>query len=188
MKKIALLFSCIAALLLTPSCDKDNPTPPNESELITTLVVTFVDSLSATDTVRLSFTDLDGEGGAAPVLTADDFQPNTTYNGSIVLLDQSKSPADNITEEVSEEADEHQFFYQPTPGSLVTYFQYLDSDLNGKPVGIEFRIRTGDSGSGNLTVVLRHEPDKFASGVASGDISLAGGETDAEVTFPLVVL
>ena len=38
-------------------------------------------------------------------------------------------------------------------------------------------------GSGTITVTLRHEPNKDAAGVSSGDIANAGGETDIEVTF-----
>ena len=36
-------------------------------------------------------------------------------------------------------------------------------------------------------MTLRHEPAKDASGVAAGDITNAGGETDIEVTFDVTV-
>ena len=42
---------------------------------------------------------------------------------------------------------------------------------------------TGDASSGDVTVILRHEPDKEADGVSDGDVTNAGGETDVEVTF-----
>jgi hypothetical protein len=41
--------------------------------------------------------------------------------------------------------------------------------------------------SGNLTITLIHEPDKFAEGVSGGNIENAGGSTDAEVVFPVIV-
>jgi hypothetical protein len=38
-----------------------------------------------------------------------------------------------------------------------------------------------------VVVTLRHEPDKGAAGVSGGDITNAGGDTDIEVTFPVVI-
>ncbi|HBK71516.1 MAG TPA: type 1 periplasmic binding fold superfamily protein, partial [Flavobacteriaceae bacterium] len=35
--------------------------------------------------------------------------------------------------------------------------------------------------------ILRHEPNKSASGVSDGDITNAGGETDIEVIFNITV-
>ena len=57
----------------------------------------------------------------------------------------------------------------------------------GNPVGLSSTVTTTDAGSGNVTVVLRHEPDKSGDGVAAGDISNAGGEIDIEVTFAIDV-
>jgi hypothetical protein len=34
---------------------------------------------------------------------------------------------------------------------------------------------------------LRHLPNKSAAGVAAGDITNAGGATDAQVTYPIVI-
>jgi hypothetical protein len=34
---------------------------------------------------------------------------------------------------------------------------------------------------------LRHEPNKDALNVASGEITNAGGETDIEVSFPVTI-
>jgi hypothetical protein len=34
---------------------------------------------------------------------------------------------------------------------------------------------------------LRHEPAKSAAGVADGDLTEAGGETDVEVVFEVIV-
>ena len=62
-------------------------------------------------------------------------------------------------------------------------------DKNGKPIGLTFTLKTGATATtGNITVVLRHLPAKSASGVATGDITNAGGATDASVTFPVKVV
>ena len=92
----------------------------------------------------------------------------------------------NFTIEVEEEGDEHQVFYQLL-SSLGTV-TYTDTDVNGNPIGLSFTLTTGNSGgSGNLTVTLRHKLNKTATGVTAGDITNAGGSTDAEVSFPIQV-
>ena len=64
---------------------------------------------------------------------------------------------------------------------------YMDMDGNGNPIGLTTTVTTASAGSGAITITLRHEPDKTAAGVAGGDISNAGGETDIEVTFQVNV-
>jgi hypothetical protein len=55
--------------------------------------------------------------------------------------------------------------------------------VNGKPIGLAFTLKTGTAAAtGNIVVVLRHMPAKSAAGVATGDITNAGGATDAQIT------
>jgi hypothetical protein len=62
-------------------------------------------------------------------------------------------------------------------------FTYADADVNGKPIGLAFTLKTGTAAAtGNIVVVLRHMPAKSAAGVATGDITNAGGATDAQIT------
>jgi len=77
------------------------------------------------------------------------------YTLKIKLLDESKSPAEDISEEVSEEAVEHLFVYTATPASLLKY-TYGHQDANGFPVGLTGLVRTGPAGTGNLKVQLSH--------------------------------
>ncbi|MBK7753909.1 MAG: hypothetical protein IPI41_15275 [Flavobacteriales bacterium] len=84
-----------------------------------------------------------------------------------------------------EEGVDHQFFFQPA-GANIT-FAYSDADANGNPIGLQTTMASGTASVGSLKVTLRHEPDKTAAGVASGDITNAAGETDIEVTFPVVI-
>jgi len=177
--------SRLLALLLVPmalfltSCDNDDPEPENEEELITDVSLAFVPTGGGL-TTTMTFTDLDGPGGNAPTVTGGTLAANTTYMATVSFL--NAIDGENITEEVEEEDEEHQVFYQPSSGLNLT-FSYQDQDANNNPLGIETEMVTGDASSGTLTVILRHEPDKDAAGVADGDISNAGGETDIEVTF-----
>lgn len=177
------ILSAIVALfsitLIFSACKKD-PVIPNEEEVITTLTYTLTPDGGGAPIV-LSFQDLDGDGGNAPVITGGTLTANTTYHGAMELLNELESPAEVITEEIEEEADEHQFFFQTTVGGLTV--AYDDQDVNGRPIGLASTLTTTGAGTGTLTITLRHQPDKAASGVSGGDITNAGGETDIEVNF-----
>ena len=45
------------------------------------------------------------------------------------------------------------------------------------------RDRSNDPINGTITITLRHEPNKGGEGVSNGDITNAGGETDAQVSY-----
>lgn len=184
MKKYLFLFSSLVIMSLT-SCSSDDPEIVNEEELITTLKVTLTPN-GGGSVVTLQLQDLDGDGPNAPVTTVSGpLQANTTYTGVTQVLNETESPAEDITLEVEEEGDEHQFFY--TLSNSIATVTYTDLDVNDKPIGITFNLTTTTAGIGNLTVTLRHEPNKTASGVSAGNIANAGGETDVEATFNLTV-
>jgi len=186
MKKISKFtyLLIISSLLVITSCSKDDPKIPNEEELITTLKMTLT-PVSGGNTVTLSFKDLDGDGGNSPVVTGGTLLRNSSYNGKLELLNESETPIDDITKEILAEADDHQFFFQSTVSGLS--ITYSDNDKNNKPLGLATLVKTVGAGSGKLTVTLRHKPSKNAQGVATGDITNAGGETDIAVTFDIVV-
>ncbi|MDA9356922.1 type 1 periplasmic binding fold superfamily protein [Flavobacteriaceae bacterium] len=174
-----LKYALLASTLVFASCSDDDNTPDevNEEEVITTLTVTLD---SGSDIVVLQYQDLDGEGSdPAEITVSGTLSANTVYDGSIVLLNEIEG--ENITEEVEEEADEHQFFYTVGSGLNVTT-DYNDADSMGNPVGLSFILSTSDASSGALTFTLRHEPNKPNDGLET-----AGGETDIEVTFDVTV-
>ncbi|MBL7981207.1 MAG: type 1 periplasmic binding fold superfamily protein [Flavobacteriales bacterium] len=187
-RKNLLMIAVFGSLLM--ACKKDEtssptPTPPNEEELITTLILTFTDQETPTEIFELRFTDLDGDGGNAPVITGDTLPANRAYNLSLRVLNESGSTPEEITNEIEEEGTAHQFFFQPVATTLLV--TYADADANGQPIGLANLATTAAPGEGTITVTLRHEPNKTAAGVINGDITNAGGETDIEVTFPVIV-
>jgi len=183
MKNLKLIALLIIPTLFTISCSNDD-SAVNEEEVITTVTTTLV---GGGQTIILMSRDLDGDGPNAPVITvSEDLVAGITYTGSTTFLNELASPVEDITEEVEEEGADHQLFYQLS-SSLGTV-TYDDSDENGDPIGLEFTLVAGTSGStGTLTVTLRHQPNKSASGVADGDITNAGGNSDVAVTFPIVI-
>jgi len=177
MKKFLILLMTIG--LITSCSDDDNPDPVNEEEVITTLRLTLSPTGNGTDVVFLS-RDADGDGPNAPEISVTGvIVESTEYSGTIEFLNELESPAENITEEVEEEADEHQVFYSfnGNAGSTITY---NDADENGNPLGVMTTFNSGVASTANsLTIVLKHEPTKPNDGTAND----AGGETDVEATF-----
>lgn len=183
MKKVKFLATAIFATLLFVSCSNDDDTsiPVNEEEVITTLTVTLSPNGGGTPII-LQTRDLDGDGPNAPVITVSgNLATGATYNGTLVLLNETVNPPENITEEVEEENLEHQFFYTIGGGLDVTT-AYANFDSEGNPLGTEFTLTAGAASTGTLTFILRHEPTKPNTGL--GD---AGGETDIAATFNVSV-
>ena len=183
MKRVAYALLVGSTFFLSCEDEVNDPSIPNEEEVITTLTYT----LTAAGSVHsFTFQDMDGDGGNAPMITVDTISSGVSYNGSLSLLNETESPADNITTEIFEEAEEHQFFFQSSDPALSV--SYSDTDANQQPLGLLSELSASDPGDYSLTITLRHEPDKSAAGVSDGDITNAGGETDIEVTFQIHVL
>lgn len=183
IKYTILALATITGTLFT-SCSSDDDAAPvvvNEEEVITTVTVTLAPITGST--ITLTSRDLDGDGPDAPVLTVSgNLEANTAYNGSVVLLNETESPAENITTEVEEEDDEHQLFYTVGGGLNVTTNGF-NLDGNGNVLGTTFMLTTGAASTGTFTVTLRHEPTKPNTGLTD-----AGGETDVSATFTDVTI
>jgi hypothetical protein len=177
-----MLLALTGIGLALVSCDPANPNNPNDQEVITSLKIT---ATSITDTTVFAYADPDGIGGAAPTIDTAFLSPSGSYSVQLELLDETKTPVDTITNEIATEADVHQFFFGFSGVSISSI--YDDVDVNGKPVGLINVWSVGSNATGSVTVTLRHQLNKNGAGVASGDITNAGGETDIEVTFPVVI-
>lgn len=211
--KLSSLF-ITATLLLSLSCKKkknepapNDPLPPdNTSEVITTFKLLMTDS--ATNTVyTFMYKDPDGDGGQAgfygPGTTSLSTQsdsvfnlsPNTTYFTEILLLDETKSPVDTISNEVEEEGQDHMFFFNSTnptgspysltlsgSGILLTYTD-LDGGSPQRGIGLKTRWRTYTATGTTkhpLNIILKHQP-----GTKNGTI--IPGDTDVDVNFKVTV-
>lgn len=188
LKYMAMAIFAVAAITGCKPDEDDVVAPPplvNELEVLTTLRVHFA-STGGTEHREFRFFDADGDGGgSAPVITADTLSNDTMYNVGILVLNETVFPADTISMEILEEGADHQFFFQTTGASVA--FVYADADVNGNPIGLLSTATASTAGTGTLKVTLIHEGDKSAPGVSGGDITNIGGETDIEVTFPLVI-
>lgn len=149
-----------AGLIFWTGCrKKDDPAPVNENELITTIIIEFTNDDDPQDKVTIEWEDLDGDGSQEPVITSGNLRVNSTYSANVKFLDKVNNK--DVTEEIEEEDDEHQVYYGFSD-QLFTSFEYLDEDRDGKPLGLKFRVTTGQNPLQNasLRVILVHEPDK----------------------------
>jgi len=192
-----LRFSLFAAAALTfVACeddddDDDNPVV-NEEEVITDMILTFTD-VDTQQSFEFTFSDPDGEGGDDPVVDDIVLGDSTTYNLTIEVRDASNpNDVEDITEEIEEEDEEHQFFFTTLDGaenSVDISYDPADVDENGNPIGLSSNwvVTQPTSGNEKVRITLRHEPNKGGAGVSEGDITNAGGETDVEWPFNFTV-
>jgi hypothetical protein len=169
------------------SCDKpEDDDDAGEQEFITKVTIRLEEQGSS-NVVNIVWSDPDGDGrgdfaGAASI------KSNKIYKGTITLLNElATDPKErDITKEIEEEADEHQFFY--TFSSNLRPFMAItitDKDKRGMPVGLKFDLVTtalpGGTASltGSLNVVLSHYTTITKTGTNPGN------EEDINITAPV---
>jgi hypothetical protein len=194
MKKLNFLLTLLAcATLVLSGCKKDDPQPQNEQELITFVEVTITNDDDDNDVQVLTATANQaikpGVAGITLNPASLTLRTNSTYTIEITALeDRSKNPADDILEEVREEADEHQFYFG-FANTLFTNLEYLDFDDDDRPLGTRVRVTTAGNpvSNSNFTIVLIHEGDKSQNTPSTPWVlnSAIGGDTDMSLTFPI---
>jgi hypothetical protein len=181
--KNLMMVLLVGAALIMNSCKKET-IDPNESELITTVRLKLTNTFSSSiNPLVYEFKDLDGEGGAAPVKFDDIvLQKNIPYICEVTVLNESVSPADDITKEIKAEANDHQFYFVPSSSNLLTVSNY-DTDAQGLPLGLSSFWVTGlNPGTGTLRLVLKHKP-----GTKAANDLINKGDTDIELNFKLII-
>ncbi|GAB3202852.1 hypothetical protein ABID22_001103 [Pontibacter aydingkolensis] len=183
---LALLV--LGSLMLTAtSCGDDEPKPLEEEELITTLRITL-EPVGKTQTVVGIFRDVDGDGGNPATANTMRLEANTTYNATIKLFDESKNTPVELTNEIKEEADEHEFFYQALD-NLALSISKTDRDNSQRPIGLQAQIVTTNTSTGKLRITLKHQPNlKVGPNEPNREqTGLTRGETDIQAEFPVIV-
>jgi hypothetical protein len=202
LKFVFVVFVSGSLIALT-GCDNDDPAPENIPELITKVTLKFTPSVGGA-VVSVTATDPDGEGVKDLIVDGPiNLTKGIQYKLSLELINELYNPDDDgydITEEVEEEGDEHQFFFSFSDGvfssptgtgnikvnasSSVGSINYLDEDDDGLPIGIETSWTTANIASNNKSfrVILKHQPDAKSATSSSLD-----GESDLDITFVLNV-
>jgi len=210
------LFASIIAtsLLFMTGCNKKEstvtPAPPS-NEFLTTVELKLTNTANASDTILAVWKQLDPTGTANPDTSKAllNLKANATYSARVILLDETQSPAANVSDEIKDRVNYHLFFFQPTPisqsnliisntstdipvsdGTVVSatgpYLNLVvsrtDLDNNTPPlqVGLTDNFVTGAASNGWLRVVLRHQPN-----VKNGTYD--PGSADLDVNFKITI-
>lgn len=206
MKGISMRNSLGFVLVLVglAACGDDGASDPNASqEVITTVTLTLTPTGGGSPIV-VEVDDPDGDGGDPPTIDSIGLLAGTMYGVTVGFQNRLETPAEEITDEVRDEAIDHQIFFTgtavngPASGSsnaAITH-AYADTDANGLPIGLSNTFTVASAPGGDLIVTLRHMPpinnrpvktaDAAAMVKASG-FSAIGGENDAQVTFPVAI-
>ncbi|ELR72842.1 hypothetical protein C900_00803 [Fulvivirga imtechensis AK7] len=192
--KYFLSVFILSALFILAGCgDDDAPEAENEEEVINEVSLVFTPVDGGT-TLTFNYVDPDGEGTAAPTQDKITLAANTEYTLNVFLKNTVGDADEDITEEVSEEGEEHMLFYGWTEGLFATpagngnidnrsdNVAYVDFDVNGLPVGLETKWKTGDAATGSFRLVLKHQPD-----VKSATSTVSDGESDIDLDWEIEI-
>lgn len=183
MTRIFPWLAAFGLVLFAFSCGEDeDPLIENEEEVITSVTLTLFPADANNETVTYGFSDPDGDGGNAPVMSSTGtLVAGASYAGQVSFA----GPDGSIDAEIISEGLDHQVFYTATSDLTVSYtMSGGDVDTGGNPIGLRTDITANGAGTGEVSVILRHEPTK---GFAIDRPDQAGGETDVEVTFPFII-
>jgi hypothetical protein len=182
-----------AALLLTACKDVTKPDEVDEQENFSTLILSLTNAADASDKMSdtLKFAVSYSAGTTLSKNQTVKLKAGATYDVETVLLDETKTPAVDMSEDVSTDSDIHQLFYTPAGADLAV--TYEDKDANNHPIGLKLSIKAGAAGSGTLKVTLKHQVEgtsKLKPAIdwtahPQGDITV--GETDVEGTFNVTI-
>ena len=202
MKAIYFIGVLIFHFLLS-ACSELDPVKEDTPELISRVTLTFTPLNTSVPIVEVTATDPDGEG--VKNIVADgpiNLSQATTYALSIQLINGLAIPGTkgyDLTEEVAEEGDEHQFYFAWTngvfsdpagsgncdsPQGVVNYTGGANSvDTNGLNLGLTTTWTTFvTTATGTFRVVLKHQPS-LKTTTTGTDV----GETDLDISFTMNV-
>ena len=186
MKKYMVLVLLTIAILY--GCSKDPASPVGDEHAPpTTVVMQFIrlDSLGKImDTTVCTVRDTSVIKGKPRVDGGLTLLTNTKYIGSLRLLDESQTPAKDVTSQVVAEKDAHIFRYTVKGDVLnAVVISDLDKDSKGLDFGLTFRAATLPGKvtilAGVINVILEHHDDGNKAG--------ATFDTDINQDFPFEI-
>lgn len=189
MKTTKLFIMAIFCLTLITSCNNDDdPEPVNEVELITNVTLTFTNTANSADVVVMKNIAPDGQEGAFTNSINGRFTAGQSYSLDLNITNESdpNDVDDVLNDDVIPEGDEHFFKYNNTLGMSMMRDASDLSGANGSRLGVSTTWTTGAAGTGNIQIILVHEPDSADDSNQFG--TTTGGEEDFNITFQSVVV
>ncbi len=193
LRKVSLYLVALLAFGFA-SCESDDPTKENDGEVITDVTLKFqeLDASNALVGSVLSFKASDPQGievGKTPTIQSISLAKGKKYQMTIEVTNAIKG--EDITQEILTEAAAHQFFFL---GQVFesSFFSIQYADAGGVALGLKTIVTVSSStgtNNSNMRVVLRHDLNKSFPGASSptfANFAQAGGETDLDITFPVI--
>ena len=194
LKKVSLYLLALVAFGFA-SCESEDPTKENDGEVITDVTLKFqeLDASNALVGSVLSFKASDPQGievGKTPTIQSVSLAKGKKYQMTIEVTNAIKG--EDINQEILTEAAAHQFFFlgQVFDSSFLS-IQYADA--GGIALGLKTIVTVSSStgtNNSNMLVVLRHDLNKSFPGASNpnfANFTQAGGETDLDITFPVIL-
>lgn len=195
--KLQILLLALFSISLF-SCESNDPEEENEGEIITDVTLTFTEVNSTGNPIGTPFevvaSDSDGlELGGNPTIGTINLEAGKSYLLEIELFNAIEN--EDITVEIEEEAADHQFFFLGSAfvGSPILTYTFDDEDADGNPIGLRGFVEvsaTPGFNNAQFRLILRHDLDKNFPGANNPNFEnfvQAGGETDLDITFPVVL-
>ena len=194
LKKVSLYLLALVAFGFA-SCESEDPEKENDGEVITDVTLKFQE-LNASNTLVgsvLSFKASDPQGievGKTPTIQSISLAKGKKYQMTIEVTNAIKG--EDITQEILTEAAAHQFFFL---GQVFdsSFFSIQYADAGGIALGLKTTVTVSSStgtNNSNMRVVLRHDLNKSFPGASNpnfANFAQAGGETDLDLTFPVIL-
>jgi hypothetical protein len=194
LKKVSLYLLALVAFGFA-SCESEDPTQENDGEVITDVTLKFQELNASNALVGsvLSFKASDPQGievGKTPTIQSISLAKGKKYQMTIEVTNAIKG--EDITQEILTEAAAHQFFFL---GQVFdsSFFSIQYADAGGIALGLKTTVTVSSStgtNNSNMRVVLRHDLNKSFPGASNpnfANFAQAGGETDLDLTFPVIL-
>ena len=194
LKKVSLYLLALVAFGFA-SCESEDPTKENDGEVITDVTLKFQELNASNALVGsvLSFKASDPQGievGKTPTIQSISLAKGKKYQMTIEVTNAIKG--EDITQEILTEAAAHQFFFL---GQVFdsSFFSIQYADAGGIALGLKTTVTVSSStgtNNSNMRVVLRHDLIKSFPGASNpnfANFAQAGGETDLDLTFPVIL-
>jgi hypothetical protein len=194
LRKVSLYLVALLAFGFA-SCESEDPEKENEGEVITDVTLNFQELNASNALVGSVFTfkasDPQGiEVGKTPTVQSITLTKGKKYQMTIEVKNSIEN--EDITKEILEEAAEHQFFFL---GQVFdsSFFSIQYADAGGVALGLKTIVTVSSStgtNNSNMRLVLRHDLNKSFPGASSptfANFAQAGGETDLDITFPVIL-
>ena len=164
------------------------------NKLYLTLTFQEIDANGNAVGASFDFTASDSEGieiGSTPTVETVTLTKGKRYEMSIDVYNSVAS--EDITEEIRAEGDEHQFYFLGSAFTSSPFLSYEYNDEGAEIIGLKGIVTVQQSPgftTADFQLLLRHALDKNYPGAENPnfqDYAKAGGETDLDITFPVVV-